>query len=740
MGSSKGSSSYVTGYRYYMDAHMVPCYGPVDAVTKIIYADRVAWSGRITQSTDNVIIDAPGLLGGDEREGGLAGTMDIAFGEREQLPNAHLQDQLGVDIPAYRGLLSFIFKYVTFSSNSPYFKKLWFEVERVYRAWNEDDASINGHANPAHILYETFTNKQWGMGYPVATINDVSWRSAAALYKGESLGLSVEWKTDQTIEDFIGNILEITGTVVAIDADTGQFKLKPIRYNYTVGTLPTFDEDNVDALEDFQRPTWGESANEVTVSYIDRETHKADQVSVQNMAAIDAQGGVINVKKDFGAIPTAALANMIALRELNIVSTPLSSIRLRVNRDAWNLELGDVFKFSWAKRGLVDVIYRCINIDLGTFSNGTIVIEAAEDYFGMPESTYVSPQPNEWSPPNRSPVTATTYTLVEVPYYLLVQRVGEEEIAQSEPGYGYVGVFVDRPSGMQVNYEINYSPTGSAYEPVRVGSFNPRGELAGDITPLQSVIELTNQDDFSLQQESGSLVFIGDEIAELLAYNPATNEITVNRGVLDTVPQSHDIGTEVWLFDGRTGFDSNERLDGETAYYKPLSKTTTEIDDIANPDAVSITLENRASRPYAPGNIRINTGYFPGAVGATDDLLIEWSHRDRTQQTAGIIEWTDGSIGPEAGVTYTLVIKSAETTIRTVTGLTEESYLYTNEMEIADAGSLQRYLSIELFAVRDGLTSYQTFVHAFTRNTADGVDIGTTPDAIPTFNLNEVVV
>ena len=100
-GGSKGKRSYTVGYWYGLGAHLALCHGPVDAVTEIRVGERVAWSGNVTAST-TITIDSPTLCGGEEREAGVQGAVDILMGEASQGKNAYLQGVLGSAIPAFR--------------------------------------------------------------------------------------------------------------------------------------------------------------------------------------------------------------------------------------------------------------------------------------------------------------------------------------------------------------------------------------------------------------------------------------------------------------------------------------------------------------------------------------------------------------------------------------------------------------------------------------------------------------
>ncbi|UYM64320.1 hypothetical protein N5938_16080 [Pseudomonas aeruginosa] len=55
-------------------------HGPIDAVHRFIYGEREAWSGNVTDNAQ-IFVNAPELLGGDKREGGVSGYVDLMFGE-----------------------------------------------------------------------------------------------------------------------------------------------------------------------------------------------------------------------------------------------------------------------------------------------------------------------------------------------------------------------------------------------------------------------------------------------------------------------------------------------------------------------------------------------------------------------------------------------------------------------------------------------------------------------------------
>lgn len=124
-------------------------------------------------------------------------------------------------------------------------------------------------------------------------------------------------------------------------------------------------------------------------------------------------------------------------------------------------------------------------------------------------------------------------------------------------------------------------------------------------------------------------------------------------------------------------------------------------------------------RPYPPGNVQINGSRWPASIGAAEELAITWAHRDRRQQTVNMIRQDEGSIGPEAGTTYTLrIYGETDTLICTASGITGTSYTYQSATEIADSGlgRLNTSLRVELESVRGGLASLQKWNWSIVRS------------------------
>ena len=88
---------------------------------------------------------------------------------------------------------------------------------------------------------------------------------------------------------------------------------------------------------------------------------------------------------------------------------------------------GDVFRFSWAKLGLSEAVFRVGKVQGGTLQDGRITIEAVEDIFGLPTNTYAAQEPVDWTTPNNAPAAAPYRLVYEAPYWDTVRAFGEAD-------------------------------------------------------------------------------------------------------------------------------------------------------------------------------------------------------------------------------------------------------------------------------------------------------------------------
>lgn len=720
---SGGSKKQTVGYRYYMGAHMILCHGPIDAITEIQVGERQAWQGTQTGS-GRLNIYKPGLFGGEKREGGISGALDIAAGEKTQGVNDYLARQLGRPQPAYRGVLGLVLRQMYIAANNPYLKPWWVRARRMPKGWYPAKAAIGTSANPAHIIYECLTNGEWGMGYSATRMDAVSFRAAANTLHAEGFGLNLLWNNQTTIDAFIEIVLDHIGAAVRESPATGKFELKLFRNDYQISNLTAFSPDNVIELHSFQRAAWGETANEIVVLYKRADNFKDSSTSVQDLANIQAQGAVVSQTKRYPGITDDALAAKVAARDLRQRMTPLAKVRMTVNRAGWQLQPGDVCKLSWPPLGISDLILRIGSVEGGTLRDGRITITALEDIFNVASATYLKPQTDKWQPPGLEPAPAPHQRLLEAAYYDIATTLSPSELAAIDTSDSFLSTLAVSPGGSFYGYRI-LTKTASArsYTDRGTGLFCPSALLDAALPAAVSNTTVAYSDGQSLDQiEVGGYAYIDNEIVGVQSIDRTAGTVTLIRGILDTVPAAHAQGVRIWFADGFTGVDRTERTTNEAVDAKLL--TMTGLGSLPESRAISarLTMTGRQGRPYPPGNFKINGQAYPAQ--ASGDLTITWAHRSRIQQTARFITQADGNVGPETGVTYTLQIYGETgTKFKEWTGLTGTSQTYSVVEEEIDAGMkdsvgnprVNRNLTIKIFAVRETLASWQTQTMAFNR-------------------------
>jgi hypothetical protein len=573
---------------------------------------------------------------------------------------------------------------------------------------------LGGDMNPAHIVRQCITNDQWGMGYPDALIGS-SFTTCAQQLFDEEFGLSFQWTQQEPIEDFIGQVLNHCGGVWYADPRTGMFEMALIRDDYSISDLREFNESNILAVESYQRPGYGELVNEITVTWTDVENNRtATTAPLQDLACIAAQGSVISEVRQYPGITKAHLAQRVALRDLTAASTPLASIKLKVNREGWDLIPGkDCIVLNWDKLGIVQLVCRVLKVDRGSLEDGAITLEVAEDVFGLPDAVYTTQESEEWTDPNVEPDDIIMQDLVESPYWDIARNLSAADLDYTDIDAGYVFTLAGRNSGTETSYGI-WSRTGSdEYEEQGDGPFAATALLNGAIDQAATTINFDNGVDLDLVAV-GDRVQIGSgrlaEFCEVLTFGASS--MTVSRAVLDTTPQSHADNTRIWFVENSFGVDQTERATSDEVDVKLTAISTGGESDLEDATEQTITLAGRFGRPYPPGRIRINGESFPTLVDTTEaeseGFVIEWAHRDREQQTADLVSQDAGNIGPEAGTTYTVELynDTTDTLVDSVSGITGTN------LSLTVTDSFQARL--EVYSMRDGIESWQRQFRRFT--------------------------
>lgn len=713
---SGGSKSVTVGYWYLMGIHFGVSHGPVDALLKIEVGEREAWSGSHT-ANGTIYIDNPNLFGGEKREGGIQGYLDVQMGANSQGTNSYLASVQGTPQPAYRGILSAVFRKGLIAAMNPYIKPWAFKLRRIIQGWGDSGTAwypakaeitlSNGDKamNPAHIVYQCLTDQNFGRGIDPGQLDEAEFTAAADTFHAEGLGLCLAWTRQGSIDSFLQVVMDHAGAVVGQHPRTGKYVLYALRDIANPSSLPLFDPSNVIELESFQRTSIAETINEVTVSYVDSTTGKPASVTVQNLANIQAQGGVVAQTKYYSGLATYDLAARVADRDLRIGSSALAKYKIKVNRTAYGLTPGKAVRFSWPKLGLTEIVLRVLRIDYGDLRNGTITMELAEDVFSLPASSYAAAQAPLWMAPSTTPVAVSYYDLREATFRDLVQNLGQATAESTSDLSGFVYGIAARPPGLTQNLDLHTKVGAASYAYAGGGDFCPTGLLSADITPTATSISLTGTIDLD-QVVIGEVALLGDEIVRVDTLNIDTGAATISRGCVDTVPKPWPAGTRMWFHIDNRAPDPLEYTSGEIVDGKFVTVTTGGQLAIGSAPADAVTVTGRQGKPYPPGYLRINSQSYPATVTGTS-WSISWVTRNRLIQSDQIVDADDSSITPEAGTTYTIRIRNGATNALLDSSTSATSpYIYNNASPPAT-------LKVEVEAVRDGLTSHQAATHTW---------------------------
>ena len=741
------SSEQITiGYKYYLGMDLVLCSGEIDEVLEVRFEDKPVPNTTYTYQPANlrtrVAMDAPDFYGGKEEEGGVVGSIDVYHGSAAQDKSDYLVDQLGASIPAHRAICHAVLRGV-YLGNSPYIKDIAFVLKRVPNSLGltGGDEDIDGDANPAAMIYSLLTDSPGknGLGLPAGFIDVDSFRTIGDTLATEALGVSMMQDRASSAKDLVLEILRHIDGIMFVEPTTGLLTLTLVRADYEVGTLPELDEDNA-IVESFTRSSWGEIKNQIKVAFVDRASGFIERtVQSQDLAAIEAAGGEVSSQDlRFRGYSKAGNAQDAAARALMALAYPLAAITLTADRSAWDFRPGTVFKLTWPKLGISEMVVRVLRIATGELADGRIRIEAFEDIFSIDWTAYTPPGSTGWNDPAGEEVPELEdQGATWAPY--------EATKFYTPPGSGIARALVVAARGTP-GVTKGYRPLISGGgEKVQI--FTPSGTLTGAITESSTTIEFAMGPDCDLVEDVNAYDYgVGLNVAligggtdpdqtsleEWIAFQTIdvvgdnmTLEVLA-RGVLDTAPSSFASGLRVWIVSYGSAIVNGAGTGATTITFQPYNNVGV-LPLIDCDDTVLGALPDpRPNRVYCPTDLKFNAQSYPTSI--IGELTVSWEHRDR------LGEWSYNDSGetssPEAGTEYTLKIYGElDTLVHTESGITGKSYVYPTATEIAESGlgRVNAHLRIQLITEISTVEAFRMMVWEFDRQlyVASATGVGT---------------
>lgn len=735
MGGKSGSQTI--GYKYFMSLLMGISRGSLSEIVQINAGEKMAWRGPLCMVDDTTfMIRAKDLFGGDQKEGGIEGPCKVLWGKPDQtlpgpvgtlvgtLPGVKETISPGAPMPALRGVTCLWYDGEICSIN-PYPKEWKMRVRRHIHGWYADAAWYPSKAiiylqgptndgssglikamNGAHIIYECVTNPEWGRGITADLLDENSFIYAANQLCEEAFGLCFFWTRQEDVDVFIQTVLDHIGGELYTDRSSGLLTLRLIRDDYDIADLPTF-EPGKGLLEILADDSGSQDIayNEVVIKYHDPNSDTDGEQRAHNVGARIAQGSTNSLTKEMPGLPTAGLASRVALRELIVQSAGLKKYKVRLDRSGWRIAPGMPFAIKCPERGIDFIVLRAGEItDSSAQQGGDIQISALEDVFSMPATGMTVPETPTWTPPNPTPLVPNDSLAFELTYYDMVKHLDQLSIPNVNPEDAYMAFVSSQPSPTQLLYDLKLKVGTDWGQSVGTFSFTANGQLVNAVSATGNSLMVESRENWPDDIIGDSLI-IGEERMRVDSYNPETGEIIVARGTVDTRPMSHPAGATIWFPDDDLASDRVSYVPGEVVTAAAATRTNSAVLEDELLDPRSVTILGRQGAPYPPADIKVNGNSIYGLSGEFEEPVITWATRNRVMQEDELIGWFEGSVPPEAGTTWEVIIKALDGTEISTYNVPEGTTEFTYDAAAQAADGSPVAVLVDVKAVRDGIRS-----------------------------------
>ena len=700
---------FISGYQYHMGVQFGLCRGPDVELIRVwlgreqkflVYDSDV--SGIITTES-HFDIDEPTLH--FPAEGGVQATVDFYPGNDNQTQNGYLKDSARqlvspmVNIPAYNGVCGLVAREMTSGTAVASDKGAYIGNSTSVDAWSVElqrfPAIFSGQAagehkvpastgldcNPMNVIYEILTNLEWGLGFLPGEIDigpGSTFLASADTLATEVNGWSMVLDKQIPATELLGEVERQVDGIVFLAQDTGTWQIKLARNDYTISALTLLDESN-SQFKDYQRATWEDTTNQLTVKFNKRaDNYKESYAVAQDEANIIMQGAgsidtgrVVSGNVSYPGCKLSSLASSLVWRSLRTRAYPLARATFIVNREFWNLKPGQVFKWTNAELDISELPMRVAAIDFGTLTENKITIIAIQDIFEFLDPSFGDPPDTEWIPPIGTVIDYPTDERIafELPRAMLIRH--PDYVPGTGNPWSSVGTDIvarimcaakRQGPETKVNVVERHHPTTPAGNYTAAGAvtaFMEIGKLKANLGYSTAVPQatITIEPDASSQAalaagivgvttetlgvELSNIAIIGNEfiIFETGAINGADIDLTnCYRGALDTVQATHSLGDKVYILSGASLMDTIFPLtDDVELKFLPQSFNSTLLEGSAT--LLALALTTRAPRPYPPSTIQYNaagvnygTPDLEGDGTTFDDfgLSVEWLKRNHT--------------------------------------------------------------------------------------------------------------
>lgn len=562
--------------------------------------------------------------------------------------------------------------------------------------------------NPIHKIREILTDDT-AMNKPESDVNEMNFKKAADMIFDESLGIS--WAvTEKSCLEAINELCGHIEAGIRMNRQSGLYEIVLFRDNwFSVDEIHTLPVSKIKSMQLDGAVSADELINKLNVSYYNREAIKNSSFSIAENAAIRNLNGYENAEEvKFPYFMNQRNAAVVSQWKLKQMSTPVWQGTFTTGfYDARKWNRYDLLKLAWPRKWSGTILVRIMKINLGSTS------EVSIDFVEVvPYSSELSSSIGIDTPPNTAPKPPqpALFKAFELSYLEAVQLNGQKAVDDAlayNPDAGYAAVIAKRPQTNSLN-ALMYTDIGNGYEQTGAIQYCETAELDQNISQINTAFIVKDVGDIDLVA-TGTQITVNNEIMVYQSYDEETSLLTVKRGALDTIPQTHGIGSLLYFADDYVTVDPTEYVMGEIIEVKALTTTPSGVLGFGEVNAQQILMNARAIRPYPPANVKINNQYYPETHTISNDLLISWVDRNRLQQTGGsIMGFFEAGVTRESGVTYAIEISTQnDGIVYEVVGLSELSHTIPQSVLIPFVAH-----KIKMWSERDDYESYQVFEHS----------------------------
>ncbi|ELO6155887.1 hypothetical protein QVL04_004865 [Escherichia coli] len=569
----------------------------------------------------------------------------------------------------------------------------------------------SGDINPIHKIREILTDDT-AMNKPEHNVNVANFVKAADRVWDEGLGIS--WAiTEKSCIDAINELCSHIEAGIRVNRQTGLYEMVLFRDDwFKEDEIHTLAESKIKSIS-FEVQNADDVVNQLNVSYYDRNNIKNASFSISENASIKNMQGRVNAESsDFPYFMNQRNAAIVAQWKLKQFTTPCWKGSFTTGHNQarkWNRY--DIVKLNWSRKGIADLPVRIMSINLGDGVDNTVSIDFVEvvPFSDELTSTVVIDDKIDVTPVPPQPILFKAF---ELSYFEAVQAHGQrtvdDELAYN-PDAGYVAVVAQRSQNNSLNAQM-HTDAGTGYENSAVIQYCETAQLDQSIDSLASSFIVKKVGGLA-SVRIGSQIFINNEIMVFQGFDAASKLLTVKRGALDTIPQTHADDSVLFFADDFVTVDSTEYAEGEAIDVKALSTTPSGILDLSGSDTQTVTIHSRAIRPYPPANVKINGQYFP--IEIDTDLILTWVDRNRSQQTGGeILGWFESGVAIEANTqTYLTLIELDEANLVLASNVVNVTGSSSYTLPMSSMQPATRSVQIVLKTTREGYDCLMPIQH-----------------------------